>query len=74
MLWLSKQLRKLGQYAREKSAVSTVEYALIVVAVIGIVGLGVTTLSGAFDDMFDDLEDELNKATSLTLSKAGAGN
>ena len=36
-------------------AVSTVEYALIVVAVVGIVGVGAATLGDTFNTMFDTL-------------------
>ncbi|MCZ0943925.1 MAG: Flp family type IVb pilin [Gammaproteobacteria bacterium] len=47
---------------KDRSGVSTVEYALIVVMVIAIIGGGVTVLSGGFDEMFKELATELKDA------------
>ena len=63
--------RKLRSYLRESSGVSTVEYALIVVAVIAIVGVGVGVLGDSFDALFEDLKTELTNAASKTMSAAG---
>ena len=65
--------RKFREYLVETSGVSTVEYALIVVAVIAIVGVGVATLGNAFDDLFTELSDEMGKAASVTMSQAKTG-
>ena len=43
-------------------AVSTVEYALIVVAVVGIVGVGAVILGGTFNDMFNTLGSRIQSA------------
>ena len=48
------------RFIRDRRGVSTVEYALIVVAVIAIVGVVAANLSGAFTDLFDDLTAEMN--------------
>ena len=42
--------------------VSTVEYALIVVAIIGIVGVGAGLLTDAFEGLFGDLADQMADA------------
>ena len=39
----------------DRRAVSTVEYALIVVAIVGIVAVGAATLGGTFNAMFSTL-------------------
>ena len=44
--------------------VSTVEYALMVVAVIAAVGGVAALLGGAFDDMFEDLSKEIGTAVT----------
>ena len=57
--------RLLGRFLRfveDRSGVSTVEYALIVVAVIGIVGIGAGLLTNAFEDLFGDLATEMGGA------------
>lgn len=48
------------RFVKDPRAVSTVEYALIVIAVIAIVGAAAAMLGGAFDQLFDDLETEIN--------------
>ena len=47
-------------FLKDNRAVSTVEYALIVVAIVAIVGAAGATLSGAFGDLFKDLGDDLS--------------
>ena len=47
------------RFLADNRAVSTVEYALIVVAVIAIIGVAAGTMSGAFTTLFDELEDEM---------------
>ena len=65
------QWRKLRDYLAATSGVSTVEYALIVVAVIAIVGVGVISLGNSFNELFGDLSNEMKAAASVTMSKAG---
>ena len=69
---IGKHLGRLLRFIDDKWGVSTVEYALIVVAVIGVVGVGAASLSGAFDTLFDDLTDEI-AAASATVSTAAQG-
>ena len=47
--------RRMVAFLIDPRAVSTVEYALIVVAVVGIVGVGAATLGGTFNNMFETL-------------------
>ena len=51
--WL---LKAYCSYRTGESGVSAVEYALIVVAVIAIVGLGIGILGEGFKDLFTRLE------------------
>ena len=60
----------IGRFWRESSAVSTVEYALIVVAVIAIIGVAAGALSGAFNELFQDLTDQINTAVAETTNAA----
>ena len=46
-------------FLADTRGVSTVEYALIVVAVVAIVGGGAAVLSGTFTDLFDELEQQI---------------
>ena len=61
------------RFVKESRAVSTVEYALIVVAVIAIVGGAALILGGAFKELFDDLGDEMTDGITDTADKAGQG-
>ncbi len=54
-----KLLRRILAYIEDRTDVSTVEYALIVVAVIAIVAAGAGVLGGAFDKMFEDLKTQI---------------
>ena len=66
----------VGRFLRfvdDRYGVSTVEYALIVVAVIGVVGVGATALSGAFETLFEDLTEEIAGATDDVATNASGG-
>ena len=67
MQWLMEQWLRVHRYVRETSGVSTVEYALIVVAVIGIVGAGITIIGGGFDALFEELAQEMDNTSADTL-------
>ncbi|MDE0658802.1 MAG: hypothetical protein OXI79_04040 [Gammaproteobacteria bacterium] len=54
-----------------KRAVSTVEYALIVVAVVAVVGAGAAILGGAFKGLFEEMEDQM-EAAEKTVKNAGS--
>ncbi len=56
--------RRLAVFVRSREGVSTIEYALITVAVIAIVGGAIGLLSGGFNDLFGDLNNELGNAVS----------
>ncbi len=48
------------RFLRDRRGVSTVEYALIVVAVIAVVGLVAGTMADAFQNLFSDLANEMD--------------
>ena len=58
------------QLLKDRTGVSTVEYALITVTVIAIIGSGAAILSGGFKDMFTDVEAQLKDAQTQTKTKA----
>ena len=64
--WIRKRYGQLGRslavFARARRAVSTVEYALITIAVISIVGAAIALLGVSFTGLFDDIADELKTA------------
>ena len=66
-------MRRLLAQAKEffgvKRAVSTVEYALIVVAVIAIVGVGAGLLGGGFKDLFTNLAKDVKAAPAAVTKK-----
>ena len=68
MSFIKKQLSRLNalavKFAVDLRGVSTVEYALIVVGIIGIVGAAVIVLSGAFTQMFEDLSGRMTAAVT----------
>ena len=68
MSFIKKQLSRLNalavKFAVDLRGVSTVEYALIVVGIIGIVGAAVVILSGAFTSMFEDLSGRMTAAVT----------
>ena len=53
-----------ARFLLDVKGVSTVEYALLVVGIIGIVTVGVGFLSGAFQGMFATLSDRLTAAVT----------
>ena len=59
------RLRALAvRFMRDARGVSTVEYALLVVGIIGIVAVGVAALQGAFTGMFETLSQRLTEAVT----------
>lgn len=52
------------RFLHDVRGVSTVEYALLVVGIIGIVAIGVGALTGAFTGMFQTLSDRLTAAVT----------
>lgn len=54
----------------DRAGVSTVEYALIVVAVIAIVGAGAGMLAGAFDTLFTNLDTQMDAAPAAVTTEA----
>lgn len=52
------------RFMHDAKGVSTVEYALLVVGIIGIVGVGVAALTGAFTQMFEELSTKLTGAVT----------
>ncbi|MCY4028182.1 MAG: Flp family type IVb pilin [Acidobacteria bacterium] len=59
---LGHRLGRVLRFVKDKSGVSAVEYALIAVAVIAIVGVGVATMGTAFKGMFVEASVQLSKA------------
>lgn len=49
----------IQRFLFDTKAVSTVEYALIVVAVVAIIGVAAGTLTDAFDGLFNDFQNEI---------------
>ena len=60
---------KLGvvvtRFLADLRGVSTVEYALIVVAIIGIIGAGAAVLGGAFGELFTDLSNQMSNIDNV---------
>ena len=55
-------VRAVGaRFLRDERAVSTVEYALIVVAIIAILGVAAGTMGDAFTGLFDSLANEMQQ-------------
>ena len=67
---------KLGvvatRFLADLRGVSTVEYALIVVAIIGIIGAGAAVLGGAFGDLFEDLSDQMTNINNVMSAASSA--
>ena len=61
---------RVARFAKDTRAVSTVEYALIVIAVIAIVGVAAGILGGQFQALFNTLGNELTNG--ITNVKANA--
>ena len=64
-----KFLESALRFVRDRAGVSTVEYALIVVAVIAIVGMGAGMLSGAFGTLFTNLDTQMDGAPAAVTSQ-----
>ena len=67
MCWLREQVARFRDDIR---GVSTVEYALIVVAVIAIVGVAAGLLGDAFTGTFEDLSNRMTDAAGDVSSAA----
>ena len=67
MCWLREQVVRFRDDIR---GVSTVEYALIVVAVIAIVGVAAGLLGDAFTSTFQDLSERMTDAAAEVSSAA----
>ena len=67
---LSALARGVRGFGKDERGASMVEYALMVVAIIAVVGAGVGVLSGAFTNMFTDLAVELSTAADDVASAA----
>ena len=63
---ISRQLGRVLRFIEDKTGVSAVEYSLIIVAVIAIIGVGAGILGGAFTDLFQGLSTEMNTAVAST--------
>lgn len=67
---------KLGvvvtRFLADLRGVSTVEYALIVVAIIGIIGAGAAVLGGAFGELFDNLSDQMTGVDAVQSAASSA--
>ena len=61
-------LKAYCSYKSGAAGVSAVEYALIVVAVIAIVGLGIGILGKGFKKLFQDLNTQMGDAVSNTIA------
>ena len=62
MKTLKEFARRAFAYFTDRTGVSTVEYALILVAVIAIVGVAGLTLQDQFEDLFKDLGTQIEAA------------
>ena len=62
MKTLKELARRAFAYFTDRTGVSTVEYALILVAVIAIVGVAGLTLQDQFKDLFTDLGKQIDAA------------
>lgn len=56
---LRQLMGRIRSFIVDSRGVSTVEYALIVVAVVAVVGGGAAVLSGAFGDLFETIETDI---------------
>ena len=66
-------IASVKRFLLDRRGVSTVEYALIVVAIIAIVGVVAGQLSGAFEDLMDDLTVQLQTASDDVSEAGGVG-
>ena len=63
-------LGRLLRFVKDKSGVSAVEYALIIVAIVAVVGGGVTILGGGFKSLFQEVSTEMSTAVQSVATKA----
>lgn len=63
---------RVMRFLLDVRGVSTVEYALIVVAIIAIVAVAATLLGDAFETTFQDLSERMTDAGGQVSSAAGA--
>ena len=61
------------RFLGERRGVSTVEYALIVVAVIAIIGVVAAQMSEAFQDLFTNLAAEMTTGVAEVADAGGGG-
>ena len=61
-----RQLGRVLRFIEDKTGVSAVEYSLIIVAVIAIIGAGAAVLGGAFTGLFKNLSTDMSTAASVT--------
>ena len=59
---IGRHLSRFRSFLQDKTAVSAVEYALIVVAIVALVGGGMAMLTDEFQDIFDAAEQGLTEA------------
>ena len=62
---------RVVRFLLDARGVSTVEYALIVVAIIAIVAVAATLLGDAFETTFQDLSERMTSAAGQVASSAG---
>ena len=71
---INKGIRRLSMHVRQflgnRSGVSAIEYALIVVAVITLATGGIAVLTGGFQKMFDQTEQQLKQAVNKAKNQA----
>ena len=65
---IGRQLGRVLRFIEDKTGVSAVEYSLIIVAVIAIIGAGAAILGGAFKDLFQDLSGDMDGAATAVQS------
>lgn len=77
MRWIKRVWGSAASAARrffgDRRGVSTVEYALIVVAIIAIVGAVAAQMGGAFEALFEDLEEEMIEGVGEVETAGGTG-
>ena len=59
---IGRQLGRVLRFIEDRTGVSAVEYSLIIVAVIAIIGVGAGILGGAFQGMFQELSTDMSGA------------
>ena len=73
-----KGLRRLSMHVRQffgnRSGVSAIEYALLVVAVLGLAAGGVAVLTGGFKTLFEETQEQLEKGVGQVRKQANKVN